>query len=408
MILISTALLSLRRNLLRSILTTLGIIIGISAVVIMFALGEGAQREVEQQIESLGSNLLMVRPGSIKSGGASQAVGANNRLTMSDVAIIKSEIPEAVAVGGSVNNQAQVVWGNQNWSTSVYGTDTDYLKASNWEMSYGEAFKDSDVRRGAKIALIGNTVASELFGSVEMALGETIRINKIPLTISGVLASKGQDMRGQDQDDIVIIPITTANRKVIGRNNGKSDQIKRITISVGNKDDMDFVAEEVERLLIQKHRIPSNQVSPFKIMNLTAMMNTRAEANKVFSLLLSGVAGVSLLVGGIGVMNIMLVSVTERTREIGLRMAVGAKPKHIMSQFLIESVVLCLVGALLGIIISLLVIAALQYGLGWQLIVSPMIIVLSISATAFIGIGFGFYPAYKASRLDPIEALRFE
>ncbi|GAL28636.1 macrolide export ATP-binding/permease protein MacB [Vibrio variabilis] len=251
-------------------------------------------------------------------------------------------------------------------------------------------------------------MASELFGNVESALGETIRINKIPLSISGVLASKGQDMRGQDQDDIVIIPITTANRKVIGRNSGKSDQIKRITISVGNKDDMDFVADEVERLLIQKHRIPANQVSPFKIMNLTAMMNTRAEANKVFSLLLSGVAGVSLLVGGIGVMNIMLVSVTERTREIGLRMAVGAKPKHIMSQFLIESVVLCLVGALLGIIISLLVIAALQYGLGWQLIVSPMIIVLSISATAFIGVGFGFYPAYKASRLDPIEALRFE
>lgn len=408
MILVQTALLSLKRNLLRSILTTLGIIIGISAVVIMFALGEGAQREVEQKIESLGSNLLMVRPGSIKSGGASQAVGASNKLSMSDVEIIKNEIPEVAAVGGSVNGQAQVVWGNQNWSTSVTGVNPDYLSASNWETVIGRSLEEADIKRGAKVVLVGNTVASELFGSTEHALGEMIRINKVPLMVIGVLESKGQDMRGEDQDDVVIIPISTANRKVIGRNNGKSDRVKRITISVRDKDDMDFVAEEVERLLIQKHRIPAHQVSPFKIMNLTAMMNTRAEANKVFSMLLAGVAGVSLLVGGIGVMNIMLVSVTERTREIGLRMAVGAKPKHILAQFLIESVVLCLLGALMGIVISLAVIAILQYGLGWQLVVSPMIIMLSISATAFIGIGFGFYPAYKASRLDPIEALRYE
>ncbi|MFA0086204.1 hypothetical protein BCU70_12375 [Vibrio sp. 10N.286.49.C2] len=408
MILISTALLSLKRNLLRSILTTLGIIIGISAVVIMFALGEGAQRQVEQQIESLGTNLLMVRPGSIKSGGASNAVGASNKLSMSDVAIIKNEIPEIIAAGASVDSQAQVVWGNQNWSSTIQGTNADYLVASNWGVTSGRLFDESEVKKSAKVALIGNTVATELFGHAQSAMNETIRINKVPLTIIGVLTSKGQDMRGQDQDDIVIVPISTANRKIIGRDNGKSDRVKRMTISVEHQNDMDFVAEEIERLLIQKHRIPSHQVSPFKIMNLTAMLNTRAEANKVFSLLLSGVAAVSLLVGGIGVMNIMLVSVTERTREIGLRMAVGAKPKNILLQFLIESVVLCLVGALLGIIISLVTIAVLQHGLGWQLIVSPMIIMVSISATACIGIGFGFYPAYKASQLDPIEALRYE
>ncbi|OBT08008.1 hypothetical protein A9264_05960 [Vibrio sp. UCD-FRSSP16_10] len=408
MILLKTALLSLRRNMLRSILTTLGIIIGISAVIIMFALGEGAQRQVEQQIQSLGTNLLMVKTGAIRTGGAAQAAGATNKLNLSDVLTIQNEIPEIMAVGASVSSQAQVVWGNQNWSTSIQGTNADYLVASNWQITQGRSFDDREVKSSAKVALIGQTVAKELFGSVDNALDETIRINKVPLLIVGVLAAKGQDMRGQDQDDVLIVPLTTANRRILGRSAGKVDEIKRMTVSVENQNDMDFVAEEIDRLLIQKHRVPSHQTSPFNIKNLTAMMNTRAEANKVFSLLLSGVAGVSLLVGGIGVMNIMLVSVTERTREIGLRMAVGAKPKNILVQFLIESVLLCLLGALLGVAISMITIVILQYGLGWQLIVSPVIILISISATALIGIGFGFYPAYKASQLDPIEALRHE
>ncbi|CAM3173533.1 ABC transporter permease [Vibrio rarus] len=408
MILLKTALLSLKRNMLRSILTTLGIIIGISAVIIMFALGEGAQRQVEQQIESLGTNLLMVRTGSIRAAGAAQATGATNKLNMSDVLTIKNEIPEIMAVGASVNSQAQVVWGNQNWNTSIQGTNADYLVAANWQITQGRAFDEREVKSSAKVALIGHTVAKELFGSVDGALGEMVRINKVPLHIVGVLGAKGQDMKGQDQDDVLIVPLTTANRRILGRSAGKVDEIKRMTVSVEKQSDMDFVAEEIERLLIQKHRVPSYQPSPFNIRNLTAMLNTRAQANKVFSLLLSGVAGVSLLVGGIGVMNIMLVSVTERTREIGLRMAVGAKPKNILWQFLIESVLLCLLGALLGVAISMLTIGILQYGLGWQLIVSPLIILISISATALIGIGFGFYPAYKASQLDPIEALRHE
>lgn len=408
MILVKTALLSLKRNMLRSILTTLGIIIGISAVIIMFALGEGAQRQVEKQIESLGTNLLMVRAGAVKSGGAKGASGSTNKLDMADVEAIKAEIPEVAAAGAYVDSQAQVVWGNQNWNTKVQGGNADFLTATNLEVSQGRLFEESDLKKRSKVALIGVTVAKELFGNPSYALGEEIRINKVPLTIIGLLKEKGQDTRGQDMDDVVVVPLTTANRRIIGRSNGKIDRVSRMAISVGSADDMDFVTEELERLLHQRHRISATQVSPFKIMNLTAMLNTRAEANKVFNMLLSGVAGVSLLVGGIGVMNIMLVSVTERTREIGLRMAVGAKPNHILSQFLIESVVLCLLGALIGVAISLIVVAILQYGLGWQLVLSPLIIAISISATALIGIGFGFYPAYKASQLDPIEALRYE
>ncbi|MGF1737770.1 ABC transporter permease [Photobacterium satsumensis] len=403
-----TALTSLRTHLLRSILTTLGIIIGISAVVIMFALGEGAQREVEKQIESHGTNLLMVRAGAIRTGGASSAAGATNRLSMSDVTQIKAEIPEILAAGANVQGQAQVVYGNQNWNTSIQGTNADYLIASNWNVAQGRSFTDEDLRRNAKVALIGRTVAKELFDHADYALDEVIRINKVPLRIIGILEEKGQDIRGQDQDDIVILPLTTANRRVIGRSDNSADRVSRITLSVENEKDMDMVEEEVERLLLQKHRVASHLPSPFTIMNLTAMLQTRAEANKVFSLLLSGVAAVSLLVGGIGVMNIMLVSVTERTREIGLRMAVGAKPRHILTQFLIESVVLCLLGAFIGIALSLLAVVALQFGLGWKMVVSPMIILVSITATAMIGVGFGFYPAFKASQLDPIEALRHE
>ncbi|MCM2679629.1 ABC transporter permease [Echinimonas agarilytica] len=408
MTLVHTALLSLRRNLMRSILTTLGIIIGISAVIVMFALGEGAQREVEQQIESLGTNVLMVRAGSTKSGGAKQAVGNVSKLEMSDADAIKRDIAEVVYVGASNGGQAQVVWGNQNWSTGIQGTNTDYLHASNWQIAQGRYFSDSDVRSGAKVALVGHTVAQELFGDAEFALGEVVRVNKVPLTIVGVLKAKGQDMRGFDQDDILIIPISTANRRVLGRSGTNIKRVQRLTVTVDEAQNMDYVSEELERLLNQRHRVPVGQLSAFRIMNLSAMLSTRAEANRVFSMLLAGVAGVSLLVGGIGVMNIMLVSVTERTREIGLRMAVGAKPKHILIQFLIESVTLCVIGALMGVLLSLLVVAILQYGVGWTMALSPMIIAISVVGTALIGIGFGFYPAYKAANLDPIEALRYE
>ncbi|MBY6186587.1 ABC transporter permease [Marinobacter hydrocarbonoclasticus] len=408
MTLVSTALLSLRRNLMRSILTTLGIIIGISAVIVMFALGEGAQRQVEAQIESLGTNLLIVRANSVSSGGARQAAGNVNRLDMRDVEAIKREIPEVVAVGASVNGQAQVVSGNQNWNTGIQGVNTDYLTATNWVVSHGRAFSDSDVRSGAKVALMGQTVAKELFGDPSLALGETVRVNRVPLTVIGVLKGKGQDMRGMDQDDTLILPLTTANRRVVGSTSTNVNRVSRLTVGVDDASNMDYVSEEMSRLLNQRHRVAAGQPSPFRVMNLTAMLSTRAEANKVFSMLLAGVAGVSLLVGGIGVMNIMLVSVTERTREIGLRMAVGAQPRHILTQFLIESVTLCLIGALLGVALSLMAVGILQYGVGWEMALSPAIILISVLGTGLIGVGFGFYPAYKAANLDPIEALRFE
>ncbi|MFI3247163.1 MAG: ABC transporter permease [Ferrimonas sp.] len=407
MILIRTALLSLYRNLMRSILTTLGIIIGISAVVIMFALGEGAQREVDKQIATLGTNLLMVSSGASRSGGVRSASGSTNKLQLADADAIRRELPEVAAVGATVRGQAQVVWGNQNWNTTIDGANNDHLTASNYQIANGRAYTESEVKSGAKITLIGHTVATELFGDAELAVGETIRVNKVPLQIIGLIEKKGKDMNGNDQDDILIMPLTTANRRVIGFSGTDINRVNRLVVSVTEASDMPYVSGEIEQLLNQRHRISSGQTG-FSVMDLSAMLSTRASANQVFGSLLSGVAAVSLLVGGIGVMNIMLVSVTERTREIGLRMAVGAQPKHILMQFLIESVVLCLVGAIVGLLVSVTALFVLQQLFGWSMALSPMILLISVAATAFIGVGFGFYPAYKAANLDPIEALRYE
>ncbi len=407
MILIRTALLSLYRNLMRSILTTLGIIIGISAVVIMFALGEGAQREVDKQIATLGTNLLMVSSGASRSGGVRSASGSTNKLQLADADAIRRELPEVAAVGATVRGQAQVVWGNQNWNTTIDGANNDHLTASNYQIANGRAYTESEVKSGAKITLIGHTVATELFGDAELAVGETIRVNKVPLQIVGLIEKKGKDMNGNDQDDILIMPLTTANRRVIGFSGTDLNRVNRLVVSVTEASDMPYVSGEIEQLLNQRHRISSGQTG-FSVMDLSAMLSTRASANQVFGSLLSGVAAVSLLVGGIGVMNIMLVSVTERTREIGLRMAVGAQPKHILMQFLIESVVLCLVGAIVGLLVSITALFVLQQLFGWSMALSPMILLISVAATAFIGVGFGFYPAYKAANLDPIEALRYE
>lgn len=405
MTVVSTAILSLRRNLMRSLLTTLGIIIGISALIIMFALGEGAQRKVDEQIEALGTNVLMVHASSKSTAGANSAAGSNNTLELNDVEAIKKEIPEVTFAGASVSGQAQVVSGNQNWNTRVEGVNVDNLIASNRNVVEGRTLTDADISRSSKVALIGSTVAEELFGTASFAIGETIRVNQVPLEVIGLLETKGQDMRGIDQDDTIIIPISTANRKIIGSSN--SNNVSRLTINVDRAEDLDYVAQEIEALLNQRHHIRQGQ-SAFRVMNLTAMLSTRAETNAVFAMLLAGVAGISLLVGGIGVMNIMLVSVTERTREIGLRMAVGAQPKHILWQFLIESIILCLIGAFLGLVLALIGVLVMQHGFDWEMVLSPTIIIVSVLATTLIGVGFGFYPAYKASRLDPIEALRYE
>ncbi|CAM3776823.1 ABC transporter permease [Parendozoicomonas haliclonae] len=408
MTLLNTALLSLRRNTMRSILTTLGIIIGISAVIIMFALGEGAQRQVEEQIESLGTNVLMVRAAALNTGGARQAAGTVSRLTLDDAQAIKDDIPEARYVGASINGQAQVVASNKNWSTTLTGANIDYLHASNWEIGQGRIFTNNEFNRASKVALIGETLAKELFDDPGFAVGEEIRVNKVPLTVIGVLAGKGQDMRGFDQDDTLITPLTIAQRRLIGNNSQNAKRVSRLTVSVDEEKNMDFVTEEIEFLLNQRHRVSAGDDSPFSVMNLSAMLSTRAEASAIFSLLLACVASVSLLVGGIGVMNIMLVSVTERTREIGLRMAVGAQPRHILVQFLFESVILCLIGAVLGVLLSLFAVIAIANSLDWDVVISPLIILISVVGTALIGVGFGFYPAWKAANLDPIEALRYE
>jgi putative ABC transport system permease protein len=398
---------ALRVNKLRSALTMLGIIIGVAAVIAMVGVGAGAQARVAEQIQSLGSNLIIVLPGSITASGIRLGTGSQQTITEDDAMAIAREIPLVQAAAPSVRGTSQVVYGNLNWATLIQGVTADYSEARDWPVLEGRGITPEDVDGSTKVALVGQTTALNLFGDAE-AIGQIIRIKKVPFTVVGVLARKGQNSWGQDQDDVIHIPLSTAKKKVLGRSQSNPRSVGSISVKVRPDGDMIDAEDQIRALLRQRHRLQPFQDDNFWLRNLSEVLQTQEESSKVMSYLLAAIASVSLLVGGIGIMNIMLVSVTERTREIGLRMAVGARRRHILLQFLIEAITLSLIGGIIGIALGLGGSRAISYFAEWHTLVAPESILIAFGFAAGIGIFFGFYPARKASRLDPIEALRYE
>jgi len=397
---------ALTRNKTRSLLTVLGVIIGVGAVIAMVSIGEGAKQRVAKTFEGMGTATLYVRSGSSRSGGARGGAGTQPTLTWDDLEAIRREIPLVASAAPQLRSGAQAVSELDNWQTSVTGTTPDYFAVRNWGLSAGEIFSDADVSGGRKVAVVGQTVVDNLYGVGAKPVGETIRINRVPFLILGIAAEKGSSPFGSDYDDTVIIPATTFSAKISG---GLQKYIHgEIMVAATSPEVTTKVEAEITELLRRRHHLREGTDDDFSVRNLSEMAAAQQESAETITSLLAGVALVSLLVGGIGIMNIMLVSVTERTREIGLRMAVGAKPSNILAQFLIEAMVLSLAGGFLGIAFG---IAAAQYmasKFSFPLLIRMDIVTLSVAVSAAVGIGFGLYPARKASRLDPIEALRYE
>ncbi|MEG6586392.1 ABC transporter permease [Dendrosporobacter sp. 1207_IL3150] len=399
---VAIALNALVANKLRSILTMLGIIIGVGAVIAMISIGMGVQNKVETSIASLGSNLIMITPGAASSSGARQAAGSNTTLTMKDSQAIAREVPGITQVAPSVSRQFQLIAGNQNWTTSVQGTTPEYQEVRNTTVQSGSFITNQDVETRNRVAVIGPTVATNLFGDVN-AVGQTIRINKSPFKVIGVLESKGQSAGGMDQDDTVIVPITTAQERLMG-----ITYVQMISVQVENTDSVNQVQDDLTTLLRARHKITGDKTDDFSVRNMVSVMNTAAETTQTITLLLGNIAAISLLVGGIGIMNIMLVSVTERTREIGIRKALGAKYKDILMQFLIEAVVIGVVGGTIGILFGVGTSYVVSIFAGWNTVISPVSIIAAFAFSVGVGLFFGIYPARKAALLDPIDALRYE
>lgn len=401
-----TALRSLMSNRTRSLLTMLGIIIGVGAVITMVAIGRGAAAQVESALAGFGSNMIIVMPAPPNSTGARGAAGSGDSLTLDDSNALASDTFSVARTAPEVNASAQIVYGNSNWNTSVTGSTPDILQVRNWEIASGAMFTEQDVRSAAKVCVIGQTVAKELFGYSD-PVDATIRIKSIPFRVVGMTSKKGANSWGQDQDDFILVPVTTAQRRLV-RFGARADSVRRINVQAKDRNSMTTAENEITALLRQRHRLTEGVENDFQVRNLTEVQESMASTANVMSMLLGAVASISLLVGGIGIMNIMLVSVSERTREIGIRMAVGARPSNVRVQFLTEAVVLSLLGGAIGIGIGVGVSKAVTQIFSWQTVISMQSVVLAAGFSGFVGVVFGFWPAWKASNLDPIDALRTE
>ena len=404
----AVALRALRVNAMRSALTMLGIVIGVAAVIAMVAVGAGAQDRVSRQIESLGANLLIVFNNSSRQGGARLGAGTGLSLTLEDARALQAELDAVDVAAPTVRGTTQLVYGNLNWSTGTQGTTPEYFVAREWGVADGRIFTPDEVRRSAKVAVIGQTIVDKLFVD-QNPVGETIRIKKVPFEVIGVLTAKGQNSFGQDQDDTVLVPISTARTRLLGSSaRSRPDSVGAILVKATSAERMTEAEEGVNELLRQRHRIVAGEDDDFSVRNLSEITEARAESQRILTLLLAAVASIALLVGGIGIMNIMLVSVTERTREIGLRMAVGARRRDILFQFLVEAVTLSAIGGVIGVIAGVGGAALVANLAGWPVLIEPLALVIAVAFSAAVGVFFGFYPARKAAHLDPIDALRYE
>ncbi len=395
---------ALARNKMRSALTMLGIIIGVGAVIAMVSIGQGAQASVQQQIASVGTNLLFVGAGSMNVGGVRSGTGSSstNTLNEDDIEAIRRECPSVAMASPSVRAGAQLIFGNQNWNSSVQGVNEQISEIRKWPLQTGEFISENDVRNAARVVVIGQTIADNLFPGID-PLGQMVRVRGLPFRVIGIMARKGQDAQGRDQDDVLFAPYTTVQKKLLNITNIQFAYVSAISPAAT------YIAQQqITDLLRQRHKLGPNQDNDFFVRNMTDVADAADETNRIMTILLSSIAGVSLLVGGIGIMNIMLVSVTERTREIGIRMAIGARSSVVRTQFLIESIVLSLIGGIIGIFLGIGISFAIPAFVGWPTLISITAIIGSVVFSAMVGIFFGYYPARKAAALDPIEALRYE